>query len=73
MLTTVNMMEMQLIITASHGDPHTVLGMHETIIDDKPCLVVRSFVSELIDDYNSSFYYENPSYILECFLENKVL
>lgn len=35
--------------------------------------VYRSFVSELIDDYNSSFYYENPSYILECFLENKVL
>lgn len=35
--------------------------------------VYRSFVSELIDDYNSSFYYENPFYILECFLENKVL
>ncbi len=35
--------------------------------------VYRSFVSELIDDYNGSFYYENPSYILECFLENKVL
>lgn len=27
--------------------------------------VYRSFVSELIDDYNSSFYYENPFYILE--------
>lgn len=35
--------------------------------------VYNSFVSEKIDDYNSSFYYENPSYILTCYLENKVL
>ncbi len=35
--------------------------------------VYNSFVSEKIDDYNSSFYYENPSYILACYLENKVL
>lgn len=35
--------------------------------------VYRSFISEKIDDYNSSMYYENPSYLLECFLEGKVL
>ena len=35
--------------------------------------VYDSFISEKIDDYNSSLYYENPSYIYACFLENKVL
>lgn len=35
--------------------------------------VYHSFISEKIDDYNSSMYYENPSYLLECFLEDKVL
>lgn len=35
--------------------------------------VYHSFISEKIDDYNSSMYYENPSYLLECYLENKVL
>ena len=29
--------------------------------------VYTSFVSDKIDDYNSSFYYENPSYIYESF------
>lgn len=28
---------------------------------------------EKIDDYNSSVYYENPSYLYECFVENKML
>lgn len=35
--------------------------------------VYHSFISGKIDDYNSSMYYENPSYLLECYLENKVL
>lgn len=35
--------------------------------------VYDSFISEKIDDYNSSFYYENPSYIYACYQENKVL
>ena len=46
MLTTVNMMELQLIIDANHGDPHTVLGMHETSIDGKDCVVVRAFIPQ---------------------------
>ena len=33
--------------------------------------VYNSFISSKIDDYNSSMYYENPSYLLECYLENK--
>ena len=36
-------------------------------------MVYNSFISEKIDDYNSSVYYENPSYIYECFVENKML
>lgn len=35
--------------------------------------VYNSFISEKIDDYNSSVYYENPSYIFECYRENKML
>ncbi|MFV0289480.1 MAG: hypothetical protein ACK5IJ_01065 [Mangrovibacterium sp.] len=32
----------------------------------------RSFVSDKIDDYNSSFYYDTPQNILNAFLENKL-
>ena len=35
--------------------------------------VYHSFISPKIDDYNSSVYYENPSYIYECYRENKML
>ena len=35
--------------------------------------VYNSFISEKIDDYNSSVYYENPSYIFESYRENKIL
>ena len=35
--------------------------------------IYNSFLSEKIDDYNSSLYYENPSYLLECYLENTIL
>lgn len=35
--------------------------------------VYHSFISDKIDDYNSSVYYENPSYIFECFMQDKIL
>ena len=35
--------------------------------------VYNSFLSSKIDDYNSSVYYENPSYLFECYKENKML
>lgn len=35
--------------------------------------VYNSFISGKIDDYNSSVYYENPSYIFESYKENKIL
>ena len=36
-------------------------------------LAYHSFVSGKIDDYNSSVYYENPSYIFESYKENRML
>ena len=35
--------------------------------------VYNSFISPKIDDYNSSVYYENPSYIYEYYKENQML
>ena len=35
--------------------------------------VYNSFISPKIDDYNSSVYYENPSYIYESYRENQML
>lgn len=35
--------------------------------------VLTSWIIEKIDDYNSSMYYENPSYIYACYVEGKVL
>ena len=35
--------------------------------------VYNSFISPKIDDYNSSVYYENPSYIFESFMADKIL
>ena len=35
--------------------------------------VYNSFISPKIDDYNSSMYYENPSYLLACYIEKKVI
>lgn len=57
MLTTVSIMELQLIVNANHGDPHTILGMHEMNINGKDCVVVRAFVPQaksitVIDDKN---------------------
>ena len=35
--------------------------------------VMSSWIIEKIDNYNSSMYYENPSYIYACYVEGKVL
>lgn len=42
-------------------------------IIDAMIKVYNSFISAKIDDYNSSVYYENPSYIFESYWENKML
>ena len=47
---------------------------HEKIeVIDALIKVYNSFLSDKIDDYNSSMYYESPAYLLECYLENKVI
>lgn len=35
--------------------------------------VYNSFISLKIDDYNSSVYYENPSYIYECYRQKTMI
>ena len=35
--------------------------------------VLSSWIVKKIDNYDSSMYYENPSYILECYKEGKIL
>ena len=47
--------------------------MEKIGIIDALIKVYNSFISDKIDDYNSSVYYENPSYIFECYIENKML
>ena len=39
----------------------------------KTLIKVLSWIIEKIDNYNSSMYYENTSYIYECYIEGKVL
>ncbi|MBD5535286.1 MAG: hypothetical protein HDQ99_06470 [Lachnospiraceae bacterium] len=52
-----------------------VLGIaRETGMDITDALLAayNSFVSDKIDDYNSSFYYEAPNNILNAFLDGKI-
>ena len=46
MLTTINILEMQLIIDSNHSDPHRVLGMHEVNHNNKQSLVVRAYIPQ---------------------------
>ena len=40
---------------------------------DTLIMILSSWIIEKIDNYNSSMYYENPSYIYACYMEGKVL
>ena len=51
----------------------SVANENKIDVTDAIMEVYHSFISDKIDDYNSSVYYENPSYIFECFMENKML
>ena len=44
------------------------IGVVDALIE-----VYNSFISSMIDDYNSSVYYENPNYIFECYIEKEML
>ena len=47
---------------------HEKIGIIEALFK-----VYNSFLRTKIDDYNSSMYYENPAYLLECYLESRVI
>ena len=49
-----------------------VSGSKEEYIDNL-IIVLTSWIITKIDNYDSSIYYENPSYIYECYKEGKVL
>ena len=44
MISTVSIFEMNLIINCEHKDPHTILGMHEVLHDDREVVAVRAFL-----------------------------
>lgn len=54
----------RLIIMVNSNEKEYV----ETLVE-----VLSSWIIEKIDNYNSSMYYENPGYIYECYIENKIL
>ena len=49
-----------------------ISGSKEDYIDNL-IKVLTSWIITQIDNYDSSMYYENPSYIYECYKEGKVL
>ena len=55
----------RLIVMLSNNDEEKYI---DTAIE-----VFSSWIIEKIDNYNSSMYYENPSYIYECYKQKKVL
>lgn len=54
----------RLIIMVNNNEDNYI----ETLIE-----VLSSWIIDKIDNYNSSMYYENPSYIYECYKEGKIL
>lgn len=55
----------RLIVMVSNNDEDKYV---DTLIE-----VLSSWIIEKIDNYNSSMYYENPSYIYACYEDGKVL
>lgn len=53
------------LIVMVNGDPEKFV---DTAIE-----VLSSWIIEKFDNYNSSMYYENPSYIYACYEEGKVI
>lgn len=46
MISTAKFIDLQSIISVQHGDPHSILGMHEVTIDNSPALAVRVYVPQ---------------------------
>lgn len=54
----------RLIIMVNKNDNEYI----DTLVE-----VLSSWIIEKLDNYNSSMYYENPSYIHECYIQGKIL
>ena len=54
----------RLILMVNKNDKEYI----DTLIE-----VLSSWIIQKIDDYNSSMYYENPDYIYECYIQNKII
>lgn len=48
------------------------MGKHKSDVVTVLIQVYNSFISEKIQDYNSSFYYDNPQNILNAYLDGKI-
>lgn len=53
------------LITMINNDPSKYI---DTLVE-----VLSSWIIKHIDNYNSSLYYETPSYIYECYKEGKII
>ncbi len=42
-MTNADFADIEAIVGGYHGAPHKILGMHETTVDEKACIVVRAF------------------------------
>lgn len=50
-----------------------IINVNKNDIIDTLFEVYNSWIEEIMDNYNSSFYYESPEYHLACYEEGKVL
>ena len=62
MISTVSIYEMNLIVNCEHKDPHTVLGMHEVLHDDREVVAVRAFLPGAKELYDIDKNDENAVY-----------
>ncbi|MDR3240255.1 MAG: 1,4-alpha-glucan branching protein GlgB [Clostridiales bacterium] len=46
MISEIDLDELRQIINSTHGDPHHILGMHETAFRQKKVLTVRAFIPQ---------------------------
>ena len=76
MVTTANLIDLQLLLEASHGDPHLILGMHELEKNRKEILVVRTFIPNAkritVKDPNSSKSWPLAKIHAEGFFEGQI-
>ena len=50
-----------------------IINVNKEGIIDTLFEVYNSWIEEIMDNYNSSFYYESPEYHLACYEDGKVL